>query len=266
MWAVGKLIDTAQANHLVISKLKIIQLNNICEQFLKTCAKFGSELLSNFVNSQVILLELLGNNAVELISNEIKRLNVGDNEEANLEIVYQSCALPIISQSEERAFASVNVYVPHSLHDCTCCIIKPHAIKEGLVGKIIMDVANSKFCVLSMNMFDFKYEQAKRLLAVYKGVLNEYPGMVTQISQGHCIALCIGRPNDRSNSVQAFREFVGPMDPDLAKRLRPGTLRARYGVDKIRNAVHCTDLPEDGCIELEYLFKTLLYTDGLTDA
>ncbi|RLV99025.1 hypothetical protein DV515_00010233, partial [Chloebia gouldiae] len=36
----------------------------------------------------------------------------------------------------------------------------------------------------------------------------------------------------------------------LARHLRPGTLRAVFGTDKIQNAVHCTDLPEDGLLEV----------------
>lgn len=37
---------------------------------------------------------------------------------------------------------------------------------------------------------------------------------------------------------------------EIARHLRPATLRAMFGKDKIKNAVHCTDLPEDGVIEV----------------
>ena len=46
------------------------------------------------------------------------------------------------------------------------------------------------------------------------------------------------------------REFCGPMDPEIARHIRPQTIRAMFGVDKISNAVHCTDLPEDGVLEV----------------
>lgn len=39
--------------------------------------------------------------------------------------------------------------------------------------------------------------------------------------------------------------------------LRPKTLRAQFGVDKVMNGVHCTDLPEDGLLETEYFFRIL---------
>jgi nucleoside-diphosphate kinase len=50
--------------------------------------------------------------------------------------------------------------------------------------------------------------------------------------------------------VKTFREMVGPSDPEIAKYLRPDTIRAKFGLDRVRNAVHCTDLPEDGVIEV----------------
>jgi len=45
------------------------------------------------------------------------------------------------------------------------------------------------------------------------------------------------------------------MDPEIAKNLRPNTIRAKYGKDRVENAIHCTDLPEDGILESEYFFS-----------
>ena len=39
--------------------------------------------------------------------------------------------------------------------------------------------------------------------------------------------------------------------------MRPRTLRALFGVDKVCNAVHCTDLPDDQALEVEYFFSVL---------
>ncbi len=44
------------------------------------------------------------------------------------------------------------------------------------------------------------------------------------------------------------------MDSEIAKSLRPNTLRARFGVDRVKNGLHCTDLPEDGVNESMYFF------------
>ena len=57
--------------------------------------------------------------------------------------------------------------------------------------------------------------------------------------------------------VEPFRELCGPSDPEVAKVLRESSLRARFGVDKNRNAVHCTDLVQDAVLEVNYFFSTL---------
>lgn len=40
------------------------------------------------------------------------------------------------------------------------------------------------------------------------------------------------------NVVDEFRQLCGPHDPEIAKYLRPNTIRAKYGIDRVQNAVH----------------------------
>lgn len=42
---------------------------------------------------------------------------------------------------------------------------------------------------------------------------------------------------------------------EIAKRIRPNTIRAHFGKTKVENAVHVTDLPEDSVLEVQlFLF------------
>lgn len=52
------------------------------------------------------------------------------------------------------------------------------------------------------------------------------------------------------NIATQFRDFAGPADPELGKQIRPNSLRSRFGIDKVKNALHVTDLPEDGVLEV----------------
>ena len=54
----------------------------------------------------------------------------------------------------------------------------------------------------------------------------------------------------QEDAVKSFREVCGPHDPEIGKILRGNTIRSKFGIDRIRNAVHCTDLPEDGVLEV----------------
>ena len=80
-----------------------------------------------------------------------------------------------------------------------------------------------------------------------------------QLSSGKCLVLEISQPElSGEEVVMKLRELVGPSDPGLARNLRPHTLRAKYGKNtREENAIHCTDLPEDGKLEVEYFFKIL---------
>jgi nucleoside-diphosphate kinase len=103
-------------------------------------------------------------------------------------------------------------------------------------------------------MFNLAENNAEEFYEVYKGVVNEYSSMVNELCSGPCIAMEI---THHENAPKSFREFVGPSDPDIARHLRQHTLRAKFGIDKIHNAVHCTDLPDDGQLEVEYFFQIL---------
>ncbi|WAR28669.1 NDK7-like protein [Mya arenaria] len=137
--------------------------------------------------------------------------------------------------------------------DCTCCVIKPHAVAAGNAGKIISAIMDAGFEVSCMQMFHMEKANTEEFYEVYKGVAQEYNAMVMELTSGPCIALEVRA----QNAPIAFREMTGPADPEIARHLRPRTLRALYGIDKVKNAVHCTDLPEDGLLEIEYFFKVL---------
>lgn len=81
--------------------------------------------------------------------------------------------------------------------------------------------------------------------------------MVEQLVAGPVLALEVQMPSSPSKVVSHLRELCGPMDPEIARHLRPTTIRARFGQNKVMNAVHCTDLPEDGSLESQYIFQIL---------
>ena len=137
--------------------------------------------------------------------------------------------------------------------NCTLCLIKPHAVKAGMSGAIVDSVVEEGFEVSAVELFNLTRVNAAEFLEVYKGVLPEFHGMVEELSAGPCIAMEVRS----EHAVQALREVVGPHDPELARVLRPQTLRAKHGLDKVMNAMHCTDLTEDGQLEVEYFFRIL---------
>uniref|UniRef100_A0A8C5LP14 Nucleoside diphosphate kinase homolog 7 n=1 Tax=Leptobrachium leishanense TaxID=445787 RepID=A0A8C5LP14_9ANUR len=93
--------------------------------------------------------------------------------------------------------------------DCTCCIIKPHAVSEGLTGKILNEILSAGFDITAMQMFTMEKANAEEFYEIYKGVVAEYNEMVAELCSGPCVALEICQ----TDAPQRLREFCGPADP-----------------------------------------------------
>jgi nucleoside-diphosphate kinase len=85
--------------------------------------------------------------------------------------------------------------------------------------------------------------------------MPNFADMVTELCTGPVIALEVRAGQE--GVVSKFREFVGPWDVEMAQELRPQTIRAKFGRNRTQNAIHCTDLPEDGVTESAYFFDIL---------
>lgn len=140
-----------------------------------------------------------------------------------------------------------------TLDSCTCCVIKPHAVKARHVGMIIDDIIAQGYEISAARSLMFEKVAAEEFYEVYKGVVPEYPDHVVQLATGLSVAMELRA----QNAVETFRVTAGPWDVEMAKDLHPGSLRAKFGIDRVLNGVHCTDLPEDGPLECEYCFKLM---------
>jgi nucleoside-diphosphate kinase len=78
-------------------------------------------------------------------------------------------------------------------------------------------------------MYHLDRPTANEFFEVYKGVLPEFVPLVDHMTLGPCIAMEIRQ----ENAVQAFRELCGPIDPEIGRTLRPNTIRARFGYDRV---------------------------------
>jgi len=139
------------------------------------------------------------------------------------------------------------------LSDTTLCVVKPQAVKDDQLWSVVKDIDSAGFQITAIKSFNLEKSDAEEFLEVYKGVVNEYSEMVVEMSSGTCVAIEVEAQGDPAK----FRAFVGPADPEIAKHLRPQTLRAKYGKSKAQNAVHVTDLVDDAPLEVEYFFRIL---------
>lgn len=116
-----------------------------------------------------------------------------------------------------------------------------------------------QFDIVGLNRVHLNTDMVEEFFGCYKGVLLDYSTFVADLASGAVIAVQVkGRHNeDGREVVMAVRERCGPVEPEVAKVLRPTSLRAMFGVSKLLNAVHCTDLSDDGGLETSFFFDVL---------
>ena len=107
------------------------------------------------------------------------------------------------------------------LNNCSLCLIKPHILREGLLGQVISMILDEGFEIAAMELFNLSRPVIEEFYDVYKGVLPEYLPLIEHFTSGPTIALEIRQ----QNAVASFRDLCGPHDPEIAKHLRPNTIR-----------------------------------------
>mmetsp|Transcript_22977 Transcript_22977/g.38338 ORF Transcript_22977/g.38338 Transcript_22977/m.38338 type:complete len:353 (-) Transcript_22977:1176-2234(-) len=157
------------------------------------------------------------------------------------------------SELQSTLLDSRDILPTATFDSCTCCVVKPHAVKAALFGPILTQIVAQGYEVSAVRSLQFERKQAEEFLQVYQGVVPDFADHVTQMCLGVSIALEIRA----QEAVSTFRETAGPWQVEYAKELRPQSIRGMFGVEGVRNAVHCTDLPQDGTLECEYVFKVM---------
>ncbi|KAG7384593.1 hypothetical protein PHYPSEUDO_002493 [Phytophthora pseudosyringae] len=139
------------------------------------------------------------------------------------------------------------------LDNCTLCLIRPRIVREARVGEILDAIVAAGFELSALKLVHLQMNEADELFQIYKGVVRQYHEILKYMCSSPCLALEV-----RGEDVaRRFRELCGPFDVQVAKTLRPDSLRAKFGRSTIYNALHCTDCPEDGVLECQFIFRSL---------
>lgn len=278
----GEIIDEILGNEFTICQLKLVDMTSkhsdeLLRKEYSAHPKF-TELKASIEGRHIVAMELMKINAVA----EMKVLAGPETVEESKSIApfsiharfgasgYKNglyCSSSYNNAKQEINFifgteSSKKFRRLATFENSTLAIIKPHATNAGLSGQIISAILKEGFYINDMELFRLEKANAEEFLEVYKGVVPEYHLMLEHLTSGHVIAMEIqstdGKDSSNPSIVTKFREFVGPIDPELGKQIRPKSLRAKFGIDKVRNAIHCTDLIEDGVLETQYFFRILV--------
>jgi len=123
----------------------------------------------------------------------------------------------------------------------TFTMLKPDAIENGHMGKIIDMIIGAGFSIKAMKYTQLSEAQAKEFYAVH-AERPFYGELVEYMTSGPIVAAIL----EKDNAVADFRALIGATDPAEAAE---GTIRKAYAESKGRNAVHGSDSDENADIE-----------------
>jgi nucleoside-diphosphate kinase len=128
----------------------------------------------------------------------------------------------------------------------TLLIVKPDAVRRGLIGELLRRVEAKGLRIEDMRMMRVDRELAEEHYAEHRDrpFFGELVGFIT--SGDVVVARVAGE-----KAVAVLRTLMGPTDPAAAP---PGTIRGDYGTVITENLVHGSDATASAQRELELFF------------
>ncbi|MCF0216046.1 MAG: nucleoside-diphosphate kinase [Fibrobacteraceae bacterium] len=131
--------------------------------------------------------------------------------------------------------------------EMTFAMIKPNAVKSGLIGRIIDRYESAGLVVCAVKMHQMTSADARGFYAehVEKPFFAELEAYMTK---GPSVMLALGG----ENAIAKVRAINGATNPAKAE---PGTLRYDYAPSMTENVVHSSDSPASADREIHFWFK-----------
>jgi len=134
------------------------------------------------------------------------------------------------------------------MKDQTLILIKPDAIKKGLIGAILKRFEDSGFRIIKLKMIRLSEEDAKKFYSIHtkKPFFNN---LIPFITSSSVVAAII-----EGEEVRAItRKIIGPTNPNKAPL---GTIRGDFGTSITENAIHASDSYDSFLKEYKVVFRS----------
>lgn len=129
----------------------------------------------------------------------------------------------------------------------TLSIIKPDAVKKGVIGSIIARFESNGLRIAAMKKLKLSKQDAQQFYAVHKE-RPFFDGLVEFMTSGPVVVMVL----EGQNAVSNNRELMGATNP---KEAAAGTIRADFADSIEANAVHGSDSLENAKIEISFFFS-----------
>ena len=128
-------------------------------------------------------------------------------------------------------------------------LIKPDAVRRGLVGAVIARFESRGLALVAMDFRQVTGEQADRHYAEHVD-RPFYPLLRAFVLSGPSVALVV----EGDEAIEVVRAINGATD---GRKAAPGTIRGDYSLSNRENLVHGSDSPESAEREIALWFPDL---------
>ena len=129
----------------------------------------------------------------------------------------------------------------------TLTMIKPDSMSAGNAGKILAHLEGEGFRIVALKRIQLSQDQARSFYEVHKE-RPFYGDLVAFMTECPIIAAVL----EREDAVVHLRQVMGATNSQEAAE---GTIRALYGTDIERNAIHGSDSIENASKESSFFFS-----------
>ena len=126
-------------------------------------------------------------------------------------------------------------------------MIKPDAVANRHVGKILALIEENGFHIVGMKIRRIARPEADAFYAVHRE-RPFFKGLVEFMTEGPVVVIVL----QREDAIAKWRELMGATNPANAAE---GTIRKRFAENIERNSVHGSDAPETAAVEIPFFFS-----------
>lgn len=118
----------------------------------------------------------------------------------------------------------------------TLFVVKPDAVRRGLIGEVISRFENKGFKILKLKMLQFTKDMAQEFYSIHKDK-PFFGELVSFISSERVVVAII----EGNNAIATTRIMVGSTKSFEAA---PGSIRGDFGLGLTDNIIHASDSKE----------------------
>ncbi|MBZ3889080.1 Thioredoxin domain-containing protein 3 [Sciurus carolinensis] len=157
------------------------------------------------------------------------------------------------SDSKEIAEREIQYFFPPQN---TLAVIKPHVTHEQReeIMKIIKDAG---FELTQLKEMVLNQEEANKIY--YKIATRDfYKDVLAVLAEGPSLVMVL----TKWNAIGDWRRLMGPVDPEEARLLSPESIRAKYGINILKNAVHGASNTSEAAESISKMFRESVSEDS----